>query len=219
VGSNGLGRSPWENDFPQAYYHNVNLTTPIITPLMFQIYLQSAWSNLGRENINVYYSRFGGFNAGWNFDETDPNGDVTVYSQHFTYQQTEEMMYGSGDNENGWNATKENIDYTLNTMDFSNTIIAKAHNFRWGENATSGIFKDVGTGFAILSVASTIVDVAHNRKWETHNTIDIAVTGITFAVPVAGEIFGVLWFVGDIISEGVNNKSLSENLAEKFGGQ
>ncbi|MGC8749911.1 hypothetical protein, partial [Hydrotalea sp.] len=44
-----------------------------------------------------------------------------------------------------------------------------------------------------------------------YKTVDPVVAGACF-IPVVGEVVGPLWFVGNLISLGVNRKSLSENI-------
>ncbi len=73
----------------------------------------------------------------------------------------------------------------------------------------------VGKASKVLGAATiglTIIDAANDPKgWQTKHTIDAVVAGACF-IPVVGEVVGPLWFVGNLISLGINRKSLSENI-------
>ncbi|WP_037361228.1 DUF6443 domain-containing protein [Asinibacterium sp. OR53] len=73
----------------------------------------------------------------------------------------------------------------------------------------------VKTGGRILGsagIALSVIDAATDPNGpQLKHGIDIAVGAATF-IPVVGEFVGVGWFVGNLISLGVNGKSLSENI-------
>jgi len=81
-----------------------------------------------------------------------------------------------------------------------------------GINITEGIVR----GIAIINLYNTVKDAAANPNgWQTHNTVDAAVTILTL-IPGFGQAFGALWFVGNIASELISDKSLSEHIQEEW---
>lgn len=78
--------------------------------------------------------------------------------------------------------------------------------------------KYVKTGVRALGVTNLLItglDAKMNGGWEMHHTID-ATIGILCLIPGVGEILGPIWFVGNLISLGVNGRSLSENMAGDY---
>jgi RHS repeat-associated protein len=103
-------------------------------------------------------------------------------------------------------------------VDETRGLLKGVHDFKWGVNETSKTFENAGYVFAGISTVLNIGDAINNKQWRTHNTIDAIATGITL-IPGVGEVFGGLWFVGNIISECTTGKGLSENIAKAVGGQ
>jgi RHS repeat-associated protein len=65
-----------------------------------------------------------------------------------------------------------------------------------------------------VGIGLTILDAANDPKgWQTKHSIDAAV-GVASFIPGVGTAVGILWFVGNIVSEAVSGKSLSENIQE-----
>jgi RHS repeat-associated protein len=91
-------------------------------------------------------------------------------------------------------------------------LLKHVHDFEWGSNETTAIFENSGYAFAGASAILDVLDAANNGKWETHNTIDLIATGATL-IPGFGEVFGAVWFVGNLVSESINGKSLSQNIS------
>ena len=61
-------------------------------------------------------------------------------------------------------------------------------------------------------IALSVIDAATDPNGpQLKHGIDVAV-GVASFIPVAGEFIGVGWFVGNLVSLGVNGKSLSENI-------
>ena len=73
----------------------------------------------------------------------------------------------------------------------------------------------VSRGIAGVNLALDVTDAVINGKWETHNTVDAIVAVASVEFP----IFGLAWFVGDIISEAVSGRSISENIQRAVDGK
>jgi RHS repeat-associated protein len=72
----------------------------------------------------------------------------------------------------------------------------------------------VSKRIAVVNLLLTGTDAVINGKWEWHNTIDASVAVASYLCP----LFGLAWFVGDIVSEAVNGKTISENIEEGLKG-
>lgn len=80
--------------------------------------------------------------------------------------------------------------------------------FANGAKVTSSASKVLGG----IGIGLTIVDAANDPKgWQTKHTIDAVVGGLSF-LPGVGQFIGLGWFVGNLISEAVSGRSLSENI-------
>lgn len=66
-----------------------------------------------------------------------------------------------------------------------------------------------------MSAGITVGDGIKNG-WKPHHTADLVVDATLYtvaaSVPVAGWIAGGIWFVGDLISEHLTGKSITENI-------
>jgi len=83
-----------------------------------------------------------------------------------------------------------------------------ADDFVKGAKVTSSASKVLGAA----GIGLTIIDAANDPKgWQTKHTVDAVVGGLSF-LPGVGQAIGVGWFVGNLISQGVSGKSLSENI-------
>jgi hypothetical protein len=65
---------------------------------------------------------------------------------------------------------------------------------------------------AVANIILTGTGALINGKWKWHNTIDFATSIASYACP----LFGLVWFLGDIVSEAVSQKTLSENIEEQI---
>jgi len=146
---------------------------------------------------------------------------------------TTTTFYGDGDNQesnateyeggsNGWETAGE-INETANfsfetTMEMVQGAQKLGNSFGGtsSEIITGGEFAEgASKGFALFGAGLTVADGLENG-WKPHHTADLVVdaTIYTFsaAVPVAGWILGGVWFVGDMITEQITGKSITENV-------
>lgn len=66
----------------------------------------------------------------------------------------------------------------------------------------------------MASISLTIIDAANDPDgWQTKHTSDAVFGGLSFLLD-ADQIIGMGWFVGNLISLGVNGKGLSENIQD-----
>lgn len=64
----------------------------------------------------------------------------------------------------------------------------------------------------VATIGLTIFDAANDPKgWQTKHTIDASAAGLCL-IPGVGEIFGPVWFLANLVSLGINGKSISENI-------
>jgi RHS repeat-associated protein len=76
------------------------------------------------------------------------------------------------------------------------------------------IMENIGRGFGFAAVGISLYSGLTNKNgWQTSNTIDVAANAAVL-IPIVGEAWGVIWFGANLISYGVNGKSMSDNLGE-----
>jgi RHS repeat-associated protein len=82
-----------------------------------------------------------------------------------------------------------------------------------GDVKTSTFLKNVSKSLGVASTYSAVDAGLNNPKgWQTKNSLDVGMSVMTF-LPVIGPALGVTFFLGNIISLGINGKTLSENLS------
>jgi hypothetical protein len=90
--------------------------------------------------------------------------------------------------------------------------IKPASSFANGAKVVSGASKLLGAAGIGLTIADAATDP---NGWQTKHTIDAAIGVASFA-PGVGQVVAISWFVGNLISQGVSGKSLSENIQQSW---
>jgi hypothetical protein len=222
----GGGGGGWAWSFTDALrrYNGGNLTEDMVGEF-YAITWGTQASNVSATAVE------GGFNVGYTATLTGKTyqGDFVSTERILNYFQTLADLYGSdkpsylsnwnNEDKRPWNDIRTGISVGGAFLETMNqgvrggnrviNILSGTKGFTPYVQGVSKVLKPLGTGVGVISLGATVVNAFTDPNGpQIHHLIDAAADIGSIICPV----FGLIWFAGDLISQGVSGKSLSENI-------